>query len=495
MKHKPLSLITTVLLFFCTFTGYTQNFWEPLGAPAGVEISSLATTADGTIYIGTFYNSDGKGVYRLSPGSSNWEFMGLGDNCPYALEITSTGEILAGANDTIFKSIDNGSTWYTVYVGRGNWAAVKAFGNGLVFAGNTSGGSGVNSVLRSFDNGETWNTVFQTASNCEPIVDFAKAPDGTIYMGTTNYFSGGGVYRSPDNGTTWEYIGLPDKYVRTVIVNSAGEIFAGAYSEGIYKYNGSGTSWTLLKDQICVANMYINPQGIIFAACNYDNYYPGGILRSEDNGQTFDFINSGLGINTADGLDMDASGYLYTYGNYTTTSAGVFKSNQSTIIFHTILDGTITYANTDSTPLSNTHVQLMQNDSIVRDTITNAEGYYQLKNFPYGSYTMECSPAKPWGGVTASDVLLYRKHIAHIINLNGISLASGDVNGSGDLTAVDVLLIRKRIAHLIDAFPAGDWLFNNQPVMITTSHMTYNFSGICYGDANGSYVPPAGKKK
>jgi len=488
MKHTLPTIIIPIFLFLFTLTGHTQNFWEPLGAPGGVEISSLATTADGTIYIGTFYNSDGKGVYRLSPGSSNWEFMGLGNNSPHALEITSTGEILAGANDTIFKSVDNSNTWYTVYTGKGNWTAIKSFGNGLVFAGNTSGGSGVNSVLRSFDNGETWNIVFQTSSNCEPIYDFAKAPDGTIYMGTTHYFSGGGVYRSSDDGTTWEYIGLPNKWIISVIVNSAGEVFAGAHSAGIYKYDGSGSSWTLLQNYVCVRGMYINPQGIIFAACDMD-YYPGGVLRSEDNGQNFEFINSGLGINTAEGLDIDASGYLYTYNNCSTTSAGVFKSNQSTNIIHTILDGTITYVNTDSTPLSNTHVQLMQGDSIARDTITNTEGFYQLKNFPYGSYTMECSPAKSWGGVTAADVLLYRKHIAHIINLGGIYLDSGDVNGSGDVTAVDVLLIKKRIAHLIDAFPAGDWLFNNQPVMITTSHMTYNFSGICYGDANGSYVP------
>jgi len=230
--------------------------------------------------------------------------------------------------------------------------------------------------------------------------------------------------------------------------------------------------------------MVINSQGTIFAACNYEYYYyNGGVLRSEDNGQTFDFVNSGLLINSADLLAIDGTGHIYTGMNdYPCIYRSILTTNN-------ILDGTITYANADSIPMSNTHVTLMQGDSIARDTITNAEGYYQLKNFPYGSYTMECSPAKPWGGVTASDVLLYRKHIAHIINLGGIYLDSGDVNGSGDVTAADVLLIRKRIAHIIDAFPTGDWLFNNQPVMITTSHMTYNFSGICYGDANGSYVP------
>ena len=484
MKYKLLTIATTIVLFF-TLTGYTQNFWEPLGAPGGVNTHALAVTTDGTIYVGGSSSTSTNGVYRLTPGGAGWEYLGLRNSIIGSIEIIPTGDILVGANDTIFRSVDNGNTWDTVYTEKGNWAAIKAFGNGLVLAGNTSGGSGVNSVLRSSDNGETWNIVFQTASNCEPIYDFAKAPDGTIYMGTTHYFSGGGVYRSSDDGTTWEYIGLPDKWIMTVVVNSSGEVFAGGNSNGIFKYNGSGTSWSLLKGNICVAKMIINSQGNIFAACNAD-YYPGGILRSEDNGQTFEVINSGLLLNGADMLAIDEAGYIYTAMN---SYPCVYRSTESTNIIHTILDGTITYANADSTPLSNNHVTLMQGDSIARDTITNAEGYYQLKNFPYGSYTMECSPAKPWGGVTASDVLLYRKHIAHIINLGGIYLDSGDVNGSGDVTAADVLLIRKRIAHIIDTFPAGDWLFNNQPVMITTSHMTYNFSGICYGDANGSYVP------
>jgi len=482
MKYNLLTIATTIVLFF-TLTGYTQNFWEPLGAPGGVNTHALAVTTDGTIYVGGSSGTSTNGVYRLTPGGTGWEYLGLTTYIIESLEITPTGEIIAGVNDKIFKSIDNGSTWYPVYASLGNWAAIKSFGNGLVFAGSTSG-SPLNSVLRSLDNGETWETVFQISGN-EAMYDFAKAPDGTIYIGTTHYFNGGGVYRSSDNGTTWEYIGLPNEQIMSVVVNAAGEVFAGGYTNGIFKYDGSGTSWTLLKNEISVMKMVINSQGTIFAACNKEYYYyNGGVLRSEDNGQTFDFVNSGLLINSADLLAIDGTGHIYTGMNdYPCIYRSILTTNN-------ILDGTITYANADSIPMSNTHVTLMQGDSIARDTTTNAEGFYQLKNFPYGSYTMECSPAKPWGGVTASDVLLYRKHIAHIINLDGIYLDSGDVNGSGDVTAVDVLLIKKRIAHLIDAFPAGDWLFNNQPVMITTSHMTYNFSGICYGDANGSYVPP-----
>ena len=75
--------------------------------------------------------------------------------------------------------------------------------------------------------------------------------------------------------------------------------------------------------------------------------------------------------------------------------------------------------------------------------------------------------------------------------MSGIFLASGDVNASGSLTAGDVLLIKKRIAGIINSFTVGDWIFNNGPITVSGSNVTYDFNGLVYGDANASYTPPA----
>ncbi|MCK9422289.1 MAG: dockerin type I domain-containing protein [Bacteroidales bacterium] len=155
------------------------------------------------------------------------------------------------------------------------------------------------------------------------------------------------------------------------------------------------------------------------------------------------------------------------------------------------LSGVITYSNNTNTPLTNLTLKLKDtNGTVVNTCTTNNSGYYHFSDVQNGYYTFEIITTKPWGGVTALDVMMYKKHIAGIAQLNGIYLASGDVNGSGMLTAVDVLLIKKRIAGIQNSFPVGDWLFNNLPVTIDSSSVTYDFSGICYGDANGSYVPP-----
>jgi hypothetical protein len=154
------------------------------------------------------------------------------------------------------------------------------------------------------------------------------------------------------------------------------------------------------------------------------------------------------------------------------------------------LSGVITYPNSNHTPLNGLNVKLKDlNGTVVNTTYSYNNGYYNFSHVQNGSYTLEVSTDQSWGGVTALDVLLYQKHIAGIASLTGIKLAAGDVNGSGTLTALDILLIRKRISGISNSFPAGDWLFNSEPISINGSNVTHDFNGICYGDANGSFVP------
>ena len=158
------------------------------------------------------------------------------------------------------------------------------------------------------------------------------------------------------------------------------------------------------------------------------------------------------------------------------------------------VSGTITYPNTVNTPLADVTVKLKNGiGAVIKTTTTNTSGIYTFTTVPPGSYSFEVTTTKPWGGVTAADALLYRKHIASIAPLAGIYLASGDVNGSGSLTAADVLLVKKRIATIINTFPVGNWFFNHTLFTVGTTNVTKDFNGIVYGDANGSYIPTGNK--
>jgi len=155
------------------------------------------------------------------------------------------------------------------------------------------------------------------------------------------------------------------------------------------------------------------------------------------------------------------------------------------------VSGIVTYPKTPSVPLSNVNISLKDfGGNVVGTTTTDASGNYLFSNVINGDYTLVPTTTKAWGGVTAGDVLLYKKHIAGISSLSGIFLASGDVNASGSLTAGDVLLIKKRIAGIINSFTVGDWIFNNGPITVSESNVTHDFNGLVYGDANASYTPP-----
>ena len=175
-------------------------------------------------------------------------------------------------------------------------------------------------------------------------------------------------------------------------------------------------------------------------------------------------------------------------GSLTKTGWAAALSCEGGSTGHTI-SGIISYPNTGNTPMNNVPVKLKNGSgTVIATTTTNGSGNYSFTGVADGNYSLEASTDKPWGGVSAADVLLFKKHIGNITPLYGIFLASGDVNGSGSLSASDVLLIKKRIITLVNSFTVGDWLFNNQPVAVSGNDITQNFNGIVYGDANASYT-------
>ena len=97
--------------------------------------------------------------------------------------------------------------------GRVSAIAAVATDPRIIFVGAASGG-----VFRSRDNGVTWDHTFDAYANTLSVGDIAIAPSdpNVVWVGTgeaNNRQSstwGDGVYRSLDGGTTWEHKGLRD---------------------------------------------------------------------------------------------------------------------------------------------------------------------------------------------------------------------------------------------------------------------------------------------
>jgi hypothetical protein len=155
-----------------------------------------------------------------------------------------------------------------------------------------------------------------------------------------------------------------------------------------------------------------------------------------------------------------------------------------------IISGKLSYDNTANTPMTFTKIYLVRNTIKIDSVFTNASGDFRIVA-DTGTYSLNASSTKAWGGVTSGDALQVRKHSAAQITLTGLKFTASDVNKSGSVTSGDGLFIRRRgsLGETVSQWTAENWLFENPTFTIIGENLIQNFKAICSGDANGSFVP------
>ncbi|MFM6926217.1 MAG: WD40/YVTN/BNR-like repeat-containing protein, partial [Ferruginibacter sp.] len=184
------------------------------------------------------------------------------------------------------------------------------------------------------NNGQSLVPVFDK-ENAMGIGDIAvNWKDGIIWLGSgeanssRSSYSGLGVYKSINNGKTWEYLGLPEsQHIGKIILhptdnNTAwvavlGHLYSPSKERGVYKTTDGGRTWkqTLFVDENTGAvDMDINPKNPdeLYASAWYrtrrawnfeESGKTSGIYKSNDGGNTWKLVTvAGSGFPTGDGL-------------------------------------------------------------------------------------------------------------------------------------------------------------------------------------------------
>ena len=207
--------------------------------------------------------------------------------------------------------MDNGNSWMQINSGLTNKTvyALAINSSNHIFAG-TGGG-----IFRSIDNGDSWEQKGLTGRN---IHSFDLNPTGHIFAGG----SGSYVYRSTTNGDSWieKYLGsLYYGSVYAILINSAWRIFVGT-NYYLFTSSNNGDSWEKLNTTWHnTKDLAINSLGYIFAASD------SGIFRSIDNGVTWTKITNGLLNLDVQSLMINTSDHIFagTYGG------GVYHSENN----------------------------------------------------------------------------------------------------------------------------------------------------------------------
>ncbi len=346
------------------------------------DIRALIIKTNGDIFAGT-----GAGIFLKKNNSATWEkATDLPDNDVYSLAIKSTGDIIfAGTLCGVFRSFNNGDSWeeanngmtgfdvsaiavnpqgeviagtravsgcgtigtavFRSSDGRGQWRKTKnglpghdvqtvaiKKSNGNIFAGTPIG------VYRSADNGASWEAdsiglgyrLGNPPSLRRNVQTIVINDNGDAFAGT----SGGGVFRKFDKEARWDSInaGLTSRYVFDLAINS-GDVFASTW-KGIFRLRQNSNTWenkgNALSDSVGIASLslVVNSLGHIFSGGFYilspSGKIVNGIVRSTDNGASWDSVNTGLPNKRINALVI-----LKDVIFVATAGGGVFNSNDN----------------------------------------------------------------------------------------------------------------------------------------------------------------------
>jgi photosystem II stability/assembly factor-like uncharacterized protein len=284
------------------------------------------------------------GAITIDPKNPKTIWVGTGE--PWTRNSTSVG-------DGVYKSTDGGDNWTNVglndseriakiLVDPGNTNTVYVCAPGKLWSDGDERG-----VYRTTDGGKTWTKVLKGANastGCSMMSMDSKNPQ-TLYAGMwdfrrkgwtfrsggdgPNAFSGSGLFKSTDGGTSWTEVdeksakGLPPKPWGRIAVAVApskpnvvyASIEAAIPKDGLYRSDDGGKTWVALdRSQNMIwrpfyfANLIVDPKD------ENKIYKPdGSLIASNDGGKSFSNISGGAHGDFHDvWIDPDNTDHLIT---------------------------------------------------------------------------------------------------------------------------------------------------------------------------------------
>ncbi len=336
MKNIILIFIT-IFFFSISNTLFSQEFWEKINFPDTLKIFSF-DIYDNEIFVGTSeYQGSYGGLFKSDLTNIYWEhFLDTDNHTVGAIQVSEIGNIFITKSglEKFFYSDTYGEGWQLInlpeYVNYGiNF--MEAHDLNTLYVGLNKNDGGL--LLKTNDNGDSWDSLFSTNNHSnEYIADILITENDEIYLAMGSYLPDmGGIYYSPDNGETWQFLGLLNHSVSALAFNSNNDLFAAVrgagydFYPGVYILRNDSDIWESHLEGAMVEDLIINSQNHIFCSSSW----PSGITRSLDNGNSFNWINSGLGGGAMGKMIFDQNEYIYTTTSFTSNS--LYKSTKTTV--------------------------------------------------------------------------------------------------------------------------------------------------------------------
>ena len=226
-----------------------------------------------------YYAATGGGVLVSSDQGLNWEFRNNGlTSCDTKCLVTYYDTVFLATDENIFRTIDGGLSWTPDPYLHNHYIKHILVHNGSLLASTY-----IQGVYQSTQGtqGEYLTGVFPSDVR---YPYFMADNEEAMFIATYRR----GVYRSFDNGTSWEPCnnGLNSDVLGIYCFN--GKVFATVLGQGIMVSSDNGDSWTssVLNKQ---AKGFAHLGDTLYAAC-----FGQGVFASFDNGITWHDFNTNL---------------------------------------------------------------------------------------------------------------------------------------------------------------------------------------------------------
>jgi photosystem II stability/assembly factor-like uncharacterized protein len=227
----------------------------------------ILITADDYIIIQR-YMPNGTALYRSSNNGNSWTEILIDEFYIASITDDKNGNIYV-CGSILRKSSDKGNTWEIIFQDN-VFSACITNSNNIVIGIQ---GDFVSQILVSSDNGISWDSTGYS-------INFPTFIESTavLYAGEK---AGDGVYKSFDEGFTWEFCGLTQGAVLSFVLNRLNKLIAGT-SKGIYLTEDEGRTWQNVLADTEVTTLMKDKLGYLYAGTTR-----GAFLRSTDNGKTW----------------------------------------------------------------------------------------------------------------------------------------------------------------------------------------------------------------
>lgn len=268
MKNIPL-----LFLLAFSFLNVAQAQWQPMNGPQGRYVRSILCTDS------LYYAATGGGVMVSSDRGLNWEFRNNGlTSCDTKCLVTHNDTVFLATDENIFRSTDGGLHWTPDPYLHNHYIKHILVHNGSLLASTY-----IQGVYQSTEGTHGAYVSGHFPSDVR-YPYFMSDNEDAIFIATYKR----GVYRSFDNGATWEPCnnGINSNVLGIYCHN--GRVFATVLGQGVMVSSDNGNTWTRsgLNKQ---AKGYAHLGDTLYAACFGD-----GVFASYDNGVTWQDFNSNI---------------------------------------------------------------------------------------------------------------------------------------------------------------------------------------------------------